>query len=403
MTRPRRLAALVVGLICLSALATSAVPASGAVPRLGFEKVTEASQPTSITYGPGYPRMLFVAERAGKIRVFRHGRWLKRPLLDISRLVSSRNIERGLLGLAFPRDFKRTGRFYVDYTAENGNTVVAEYRTKHDDPTRLRPKSRRVILTIPRVNANGNHNGGHLAFRGNRLFIAVGDGFDPGDAPNNAQNLESLRGKILRIVPWPDRSTGRAYRIPAGNPFVGLPGRDEIFAYGLRNPFTFSFYMFDGEPMITIADVGQGRFEELNVLPLAQARGGNFGWKSFEGFEPYNCGDLCPNGADPIVTADLRWPQLVYSHEEGCAIVGGLPIRDPDLPDFMGRIIYGDFCSGRIRTAAPRSPTIVDDRPAGFSLPPRHGVTLLNGFGTDGLGSIYAFSHHGGIYRLVQR
>ena len=401
--RRRRWAPAVACMSGLAILFAAACPSAGAAPKLGYVKVASARQPTSLGSPPGYPRMLFVAERAGKIRILRRGRWLKNPLLSLNRKVSSRNIERGLLGLAFPPDFRKTGRFYVDYTARNGNSVVAEYRTGRGDPTRLRPGSGRVILEIPRVNGNGNHNGGHLAFRGNLLYIAVGDGFDPGDAPDNAQNLESLRGKILRIDPRPDPGAGTAYRIPPGNPFVGRPGRDEIFAYGLRNPFTFSFFDSGGQAMMSIADVGQLRYEELNVLPFTEARGANFGWKGFEGFEPFNCGELCPNGADPLVTTGLEWPQLVYSHEDGCAIIGGLPINDPKLGAFRGRVIYGDFCTGRVRTAAPRLPTIVDDRPAGFSLPSRHGVALLNGFGTDGLKRLYAFSHYGGIYRIIRR
>jgi hypothetical protein len=331
------------------------------------------------------------------------GKWKPRPLLNLTRKIDPLKIERGLLGLAFASDFRKSGRFYVDYTARSGNSIVAEYRTRPGKPTVLSRKSRRLIMEIPRVNDNGNHNGGHLAFRGNLLYIAVGDGFDPGDAPDNAQNLESLRGKILRIDPRADKSAGKPYRIPADNPFVGLPGRDEIFAYGFRNPFTFSFFDSGGEAMMSIADVGQLRYEELDVLPFAEARGANFGWKGFEGFEPYNCGELCPNGADPVATTGLKWPQLVYSHEEGCAILGGLKITDPKLTTVRGRLIYGDFCRGRVRTAAPGEPTITDDRPAGFKLPAKNGVTLLNGFGTDGLGHLFAFSHYGGIYRIVQR
>ena len=377
---------------------------AGAAPKLGYTRIATAREPTALVSPPGYPRMLFVTERAGFVRIIANGRKLKQPLLDLTSKVGSSNIERGLIGLAFAPDFRTSGRFYVDYTAKNGNSIVAGYRTVPGQPTRLARGGGRLVIQIPRVNNKGNHNGGHLAFRGNLLYIAVGDGFDPGDAPDHARNLNSLRGKILRIDPRPDQGTGKPYRIPAGNPFVGLPGRDEIFAYGLRNPFTFSFFNSGGEAMMSIADVGQLRYEELNVLPFAEARGANFGWKGFEGFEPYNCGEsLCPNGADPVVATGLKWPQLVYSHDEGCAIVGGLKISDPKLTAVRGRIIYGDFCSGRIRTALPHSPTIVDDRPIGFSLPARHGVTLLNGFGVDGLGRLYAFSHLGGIYRLIQR
>ena len=384
-------------------VAAPAAPTASAAPKLGYFKFATAKQPTSLSSPPGYPRLLFVTERAGKVRVMARGKRKRRPLLNLTQKIDPLKIERGLLGLAFAPDFRKTGRFYVDYTARSGNSIVAEYRTVPGKPTVLKRKSRRLIMEIPRVNDNGNHNGGHLAFHGKFLYIAVGDGFDPGDAADNAQSLESLRGKILRIDPRKDKATGKPYRIPADNPFVGLPGRDEIFAYGLRNPFTFSFFDSGGEAMMSIADVGQFRYEELDVLPFDEARGANFGWKGFEGFEPYNCGELCPNGADPVATTGLKWPQLVYSHDEGCAILGGLKVTDPKLTTIRGRLVYGDFCSGRIRTAAPHSPTMADDRPAGFKLPVKNGVTLLNGFGTDGRGRLFAFSHYGGIYRIIQR
>lgn len=381
-----------------------AARAEAAKPKLGFVKVAEAKQPTTLSSPPGFPDLTFVTERAGKLRVMRQGRFLKKPLLDITRLIDPTRIERGLLGLAYAPDFRTTGRFFLDYTEKSGDSIVVEYRTVPGHPLKLRKNSRRVVLSIPRVNDNGNHNGGHLAFLDGLLYVSVGDGFDPGDAPNNAQNLESLRGKLLRIDPRPDSSTGLGYRIPPGNPFVGVPGRDEIFSYGLRNPYSFSFFRSGNRQMIAIGDVGQGRYEELNVLPLARARGGNFGWKSFEGFEPFNCGELCPNGADPTVSEGLIWPQLVYSHEEGCAIITGPVVRSKALSSIRGRLIYGDFCQNRIRTAVPHEPTILDDRPAGFFLPPgRNKVILLNGFGTDGHGRLHAFSHFGGIYRIVQR
>lgn len=386
---------------------TIAGSASGAAakPKLGFVKVARADQPTALASPPGYPRLAFVTERRGKVRIMRGGNLLKRPLLDISRRVRSRAIEQGLLGLAFPPDFRRTGRFYIDYTANDGDSVVAEYRTRLGHPSRLAPGSRRLVLRVPRVNSRGNHNGGHLAFLGDLLYIGQGDGYDPGDLGNRAQDLGSLRGKILRIDPRRDPASGRAYRIPAGNPLVGLPGRDEIFAWGLRNPHSFSFAASaGGERVMVLTDVGQHRYEELNYLPLSQARGGNFGWKKFEGFEPYNCGELCPNGADPGSSAGLIWPQLVYSHEAGCAIIGGPVVADPKLSSIEGRIIYGDFCTNRIRTAAPGNPTMPDDRPTGIHLPPGAGkYSALNGFGVDGFRRVFALSNFGGIYRIVQR
>ena len=401
-TFPAALAAAALGLVLLfGALAVTAE----AAPKLGFHKVTEAEQPTSLASPPGYPRIMFVTQREGKLGVISRGKMLKRPLLNLSKRIDPLRIERGLLGVAFPPDFRKTGKFYLDYTEKSGDSVVFEYRTVVGKPLRIKPASGRLVIRIPKVNDNGNHNGGHLDFHNRLLYISSGDGFDPGDAPDNARNIESLRGKILRIDPRPDPVSGLGYRIPDGNPFVGVAGRDEIFALGLRNPHSFDFFRSDGREMIVISDVGQGRFEELNILPLAEARGANFGWNDYEGFEPYNCGELyCPNGNDPTLTSGLTWPQLVYSHEEGCAIIGGPMITDPALGSVRGRLIYGDFCANRIRTAAPRQPTIIDDRPAGFYLPPgKEKHSALNGFDVDGFGHLYAFSHFGPIYRIVQR
>lgn len=396
-------AGLIAALLAFSLIAAS--PANAKPAALTYVKVATAEQPTVLASPPGYPRLVFVAEKAGRIRVMQRGRWKKTPLLDLRKLVASREIERGLLGLAFAPDFRKTGRFYVDYTARGGNSVVAEYRTMRRRPTRLVPGSRRKVIEIPRVNNLGNHNGGHLEFVGRLLLVSVGDGFNPGDQAKNAANLESLRGKLLRIDPRPDPATGAGYRIPPSNPFVGLPGRDEIFSYGLRNPHGVDVFRPDGgAAMIVISDVGQFRFEELNYLPLTQARGADFGWNRFEGFKPYDCGELCPNGVSPGSSAGLTWPQLAYSHDEGCAIIGGPVIEDPALTSVKGRIIYGDFCRGRIRTAAPANPLITDDKPAGFFLPPGEGKHVaLNGFGVDGFNRIYAFSQLGGIYRIVQR
>jgi hypothetical protein len=407
--RPDRLFAVTFGLalllFALAALLPGVGSAAAAKPKLGFVKVARADQPTALASPPGYRRLAFVTERGGRVRILRRGHLLKRPLLDLSKKVRSLAIEQGLLGIAFPPNFRRTGRFYLDYTGNGGGSRLVEYRTRRGHPTSLVPGSRRMVIHIARVNSHGNHNGGHLAFRGNLLYIGVGDGYDPGDLGNLAQNLTSLRGKILRIDPRPDRGGSSEYRIPAGNPLVGERGRDEIFAWGFRNPHNFDFTRSPGgTQMMLVTDVGQDRFEELNYLPLPAARGGNFGWKKFEGLEPYNCGELCPNGADPGSGEGLIWPQLVYPHDEGCAIIGGPVVRDRSLTSIAGRIIYGDFCTNRIRTAAPDQGTMPDDRPTGVFLPPGPGrYTALNGFGADGYHRIYALSNFGGIYRIVQR
>lgn len=394
--------------LALTAIAVAATPAAAA-PKYGLKKVATATQPTVVTWAPDQPRLLYVAERAGRVRILKNGRFLRGDFLDLGRQVRSRMIEQGLLGLAFPPDYRKSRRFYVHYTNRAGNVIVAEYRRSVRRPNRANPKSRRVLLKIPEVLKDGGHNGGQLRFRGRQLYISAGDGNNPGDRLNQSQNPDSLRGKILRIIPRPDPVTGRPYRIPAGNPLVGKPGRDEIFAWGLRNPHTFFFDQPAGDvPHILIADVGQGRFEELNYLPLSRALGGNFGWKLFEGNEPYDCGEFCPNGT-PVLPpptgpdpADLIWPALTYSHDQGCAVIGGPVITDPKLPSLRGRLIHGDFCNSTLRSAIPGDP-VTDVRFLRFMRPGKGKHPALNGIGSDRRGGIYPFSNFGPIYRLVEK
>lgn len=403
----RRSPALVLSLLAGATLILLAGPAaSAAVPGLALKRVVKADQPTVVTSAPGQPRLLYVGERRGKVRIVRKGKLARRAFLDLSGRVASTYIEQGLLGLAFAPDYRKSRRFYVHYTNRAGDIMIVEYRRSRRRPLRANPYSRRVLLRIPEVVTGGGHNGGTLRFLGNQLYISVGDGNNPGDAANNAQNLDSLRGKILRINPRPDWTAGRSFRIPAGNPLVGLPGRDEIFAWGLRNPHTFSFHQPSSGPLqMVIADVGQGRFEEINYVPWSTARGGNFGWKFYEGFSPYDCGpDLCPNGAPlPGTLPPLVTPALAYPHSEGCAVIGGPVVTDPGLPSLAGRIVYGDFCTGRLRSAAPASP-VTDDRPLGIPMPPGQGRhPALNGFGTDARGRVYLFSNFGPVYRLIEK
>ena len=210
-------------------------------------------------------------------------------------------IEQGLLGLAFPPDYRKSGRFYVQYTDPNDDLRIDEYR--RSSPTFARASSRRAVLKAPAPEGYTNHNGGQLLFRGHLLYSGIGDGMDPGDLFNYAQSLGNLRGKIIRINPRRSKS-GKPYRVPRTNPFVGRPGRDEIYSYGLRNPYRFSFQEVKGAPdRLLVGDVGENRFEEIDYEDLRWAWGGNFGWDAFEGDSPYDasgpCGIFCPNGDTP--------------------------------------------------------------------------------------------------------
>lgn len=390
----------------------SPVADQSAVAKPVFKPVAEVTSPTALTYAPGPKGVVFVTERRGLVRVIVRGRLLKTPFLNIRNRVGSDWVEQGLLGIAFPPHYVRTRRFYVFYTSLNGDIRIEEFRRSLRKPLIANPSSRRLVLRIPSLNDRGNHNGGAMQSIGNMLYLTVGDGGDPGDVFNKAQNLTSLRGKILRIDPRPDQSTGRGYRSPAGNPFVGKPGRDEILAYGFRNPHGFRIYRdATGGYHAIVTDVGQLRYEEVNNQPLSELRGANFGWKMFEGLEPYDCGpELCPNGAEPqavgappaLIPPGLTWPDFTYSHTEGCAVIGGPVIRDLAMGDLTGRLIVGDFCVNKLLTFSPAGAVLSNRRSLGAYLPPGQGMSAnLNGFGEDAWGRVYLFSNYGGIYRLA--
>jgi glucose/arabinose dehydrogenase len=342
--------------------------------------------PVYVAGAPGSPELLFVVEQPGRIFVLRDGKRLRRPFLDLRTRVGYDGGERGLLSIAFPSDYASSKRFYVYYTDNQGSIRVDEFR--RTSATRAAAGSRRAVITIPHP-VNANHNGGQLQFHGDLLYFGTGDGGSGGDPPNNAQNKEVLLGKLLRIDPRP--AGGKPYSIPSDNPFVGKPGRDEIYSYGLRNPFRFSF---DGG-RIAIGDVGQNEFEELDYTTVAGAGGANFGWDAFEArskYEDENSGTADPgNAVEPI---------LAYSHSRGggsCSIIGGYVVRDPRLQSLRGRYLYTDFCDGQLRTLVPHLKRASDDRKLG----PR--VASPTSFGEDTQHRLYVSSIEGGVYRLVPR
>lgn len=295
--------------------------------------------PVYVTGAPGEANLLFVIEQPGRIRVLDNEVTVTRPFLDITSLVTFGG-EQGLLSIAFPSDYQTSRLFYVAFTNNNGDVEVDEFRRSAANHQAANPNTRRRVIVIPHRDA-GNHNGGQLQFGPDgHLYISIGDG---GATPEAAPNLRLLLGKILRIDPR--RKGARRYTIPNDNPFVGTANRAEIFSYGLRNPWRFTF---EGN-RIVIADVGQGEFEEINYLNINAARGANFGWPQFEG--RHNTGNG-PPGADPVT-----FPMLVYSHNAGgCAVIGGYVSRDPAVPALAGRYVYGDLCDGIIRSMVPDVP-----------------------------------------------
>jgi len=355
---------------------------------VALKQVGSFQSPVEVTGAPGFPKLLFVVEQGGRIQVLEGGRKRPRPFLDIGSLVDFGG-ERGLLSLAFPPDYARSKRFYVYYTDKSGAIRVDEFRRR--SATRASFGSRRSVIAIPHP-VNTNHNGGDLHFLGNLLFFGTGDGGSGGDPPNNAQNKDVLLGKLLRIDPR--ASGGKPYSVPADNPFVGKAGRDEIYSYGLRNPFRYSFDTTHGAPRIAIGDVGQNQFEELDYTTVAAAKGANFGWDALEGFDKYE--DENSGTPDPGGTVK---PIFAYPHTRGgsCSIIGGYVVRDRRLSALRGRYVYADLCEGQLRSLVPRLKGASGDRKVGLQ------VSSPTSFGEDQQRRLYVTSLEGPVYRLVPR
>ena len=354
-----------------------------------LKRVGNFDQPVYVTGAPGFPRLLFVVEQRGRVVVLRGGKRVRRPFLDIRGLVSFEG-ERGLLSIAFPPDYRETRRFYVYYTDNAGSIRVDEFRRR--GPTRAARGSRRPVIRVPHAE-NTNHNGGQVAFLGNLLYLGTGDGGSGGDPPNNAQNNNVLLGKLLRIDPRP--ANGRPYSVPPSNPFVGRSGRDEIYSYGLRNPYRFSFDTVTAkQPRIAIGDVGQDEFEELDYTTVSRARGANFGWDALEGFKPYTGANS--GTADPGGTVK---PIFAYRHSRGgsCSIIGGYVGAKRSVAAIYRRYVYADLCEGELRSLVPRLGRARGDRRLGVA------VDSPSSFGEDQRRNLYVASLTGPVYRIVAR
>jgi glucose/arabinose dehydrogenase len=347
-------------------------PAAGGGVRL--VEVARFSSPVAMATRQGDPA-LYVVEQVGHVRRVVDGRLDAQPALDITRLVRSGG-EQGLLGIAFPADGRHV---YLDYTDSNGDTRIVEYAMSG---TGIDAGSRRELLFIKQPYAN--HNGGQLAFgRDGDLYIGMGDGGSAGDPLENGQSLQSLLGKILRISPA--AAGGRPYGIPSDNPFVSRQGaRPEIWAYGLRNPWRFSFDPATGD--LWIADVGQNAWEEIDRQPGGSAGGRNYGWNRLEGTHPYK--GSAPPGAVP--------PVIEYGHDGGaCTVIGGSVYRGSAVPSLQGSYVYGDYCAGWIAAAPVRSGSVGESRRLEVSVP------NLSSFGVDQAGELYAMSTNGPLYRFA--
>jgi glucose/arabinose dehydrogenase len=373
-------------------------------------EVGRFDEPVYVTSPPGDER-LFVVEKKGRIWVLADGRRLRRPFLDLSRHVSLTGLEEGLFSLAFAPDYATSGFFYVDYTDLEHRSVVEEYRRSRD-PNVADPQTARQVLVIP--NPTYGHHGGLVLFGPDgRLWVGQGDGGNSSVAHFPAQKLDNLHGKILRIDPRPQGN--RPYRIPPDNPYVGRPGRDEIWAYGLRNPWRFGFD--PATDALVIGDVGQLTAEEIDIAPRP---GLNFGWSCLEGTTPFAFApedvSSCDNAVPPAIelvrgSAPLEEPDAAPTVTRGrprvdarlepgdpvCSIVTGVAVQDPALPSLAGRHLYGDFCDGSLRSFRVDGDQAVDERPLGVD------VLLLSSFGVDSQNRVYATSLAGPVYRLDAR
>jgi glucose/arabinose dehydrogenase len=322
---------------------------------------------------------LFVVERRGMIKVIDAGETLTQPFLDIQRFVNANATEQGLLGLAFHPSFADNGRFFVNYTDRSGNTVMARFNVS-SEPNVADIDSLRVILRI--AQPYRNHNGGGMAFGPDGyLYIGVGDGGSADDPEGNGQKLDTHLGKLLRI----DVDSADPYAIPPGNPFTGAEEQPEVWAYGLRNPWRFSFDRSTGD--LYIGDVGQNQWEEIDFLPAGSPAGANFGWNIREGAHPF-AGDVIEGLIDPVAE---------YGHGEGCSVTGGVVVHDPTLPAWDGVFLYGDYCTGLVWGLAG-DPTGGWLSEILFSTSYR-----ISSFGDDQDGRVYLVDYEdGAIYRLEQ-
>jgi len=359
----------------------AASPSTGPTPteprfadaRIRLVPVAELEQPVAMAVRAG-DRALYVAEKVGRVVALSPGSD-PRVVLDLTNRVSLGS-EQGLLGLAFSPN----GRYlYVDFTDTEGDTNVAEFAFDDDGAD---PASERLVLFVDQPFSN--HNGGALAFGPDGyLYVALGDGGSGGDPKGNAQSLSTLLGKLLRISPRP--SGGEPYAIPPDNPFVGWSGaRPEIWAYGLRNPWRFSFDAATGD--LWIGDVGQNAWEEIDLEPAGSDGGSNFGWDRLEGTHPFE-GGSAPGSVPPV---------FEYANGAGsCAVTGGYVYRGALIPRLVGSYVFADYCRGRLEALVPGKGRAMEARALG----PR--IDALASFGEDARGELYVLSLAGTVSRIA--
>jgi glucose/arabinose dehydrogenase len=344
--------------------------------------VSGLASPTGMESAHDGSGRLFVLEQAGKIRIIRNGALVPTPFLDITGKVASGG-ELGLLGLAFHPNYGSNRKFYVNYTRPSGSTwetVIAEYLASSANPDQADAASERILLTVTQPFAN--HNGGQLAFGPDGfLYIGLGDGGSGGDPLGNGQNRQVLLGKILRID-VSSSSGGRQYAIPADNPFANGGGAPEIFAYGFRNPWRFSFDSATGT--LFAGDVGQDSFEEVDIVQ----KGANYGWNVMEGTHCFMPSTGCN-------TAGLTLPINDYGRDQGATVIGGFVYRGSAIPTLANTYVFGDFISGRIWGLRQNSSGTWDRTQLAAT------GKSISSFGRDEGGELYVVDYAGAVWKLA--
>jgi glucose/arabinose dehydrogenase len=360
----------------------TALPASGTRSPVALKLVSDdLRSPVYVTHAGDGSGRLFVVEKGGTIALLRNGQRAPRPFLDITALVNSSGSEQGLLGLAFHPDYAHNGRFFVYYTARNGDNTLARYEVSNDPDV---ADAATGTVLFAQADPAPNHNGGMLAFGPDTyLYVGMGDGGSAGDPWGNGQKRSVLLGKLLRL----DVDHGDPYAIPPDNPWAsGGDARPEIWAYGLRNPWRFSFDRATGD--LYIGDVGQGQYEEIDFQPAGEPGGRNYGWNIREGMHCFRSQNCDTNGLiDPISE---------YGHEFGCSITGGYVYRGAAIPQFQGTYVYGDYCSGLIWTLKQ---TVPGQWAQSDLLDSKLGISS---FGEDEVGELYLTDLGGGLYQFVE-
>lgn len=348
---------------------------------LAVEEVARGLDNPVYLTAPASDLRTFIVEQPGRIRVVENGKLLEKPFLDIRNKVGYGG-ERGLLSVAFHPQYRANGFLFVNYTNKAGNTRIERY-TSSSDKNVADPASAKLILAIDQPHAN--HNGGlNLFGPDGMLYIGMGDGGSQGDPHGNGQNRNVLLGKLLRI----NVDRGDPYVVPDANPYAKGGGRGEIWAIGLRNPWRFAFDRVAG--LLYIADVGQDKYEEINVAPMAAA-GVNYGWNTMEGPSCYRL---------PFCTrSGLQQPAFAYSHDGGaCSIIGGFVYRGRKIPEIQGQYFYSDYCNSWVRSYT----YIADGTNRAWHQWIDGGLGNIVSFGEDAQGELYICSSNGRVYRIIK-